>query len=258
MSGRLVIVGLGPGAPGLLTHDAEAALAAASDILGYGPYLARLSPLPRQRLHASDNRQELDRARAALDLAASGKNVALVSGGDSGVFAMASAVFEAIETGEAVWRALDVEVIPGITAMLAASARLGAPLGHDFCAISLSDNLKPWSLVENRLRHAALGDFVIALYNPASRARPWQLGAAFDLLRGILPPTVPVAFAQAISRPEERIEIFSLATADPERANMRTLVIIGARASRLIARPALIERPAARPWLYTPRRASSA
>lgn len=251
MSGRLVIVGLGPGAPGLMTHDAEAALAEASDILGYGPYLARLSPLPSQRLHASDNRQELDRARAALDLAASGKNVALVSGGDSGVFAMASAVFEAIETGEAAWCTLDVEVIPGITAMLAASARLGAPLGHDFCAISLSDNLKPWSLVESRLRHAALGDFVIALYNPASRARPWQLGAAFDVLRGILPPTAPVAFAQAISRPEERIEIFSLATADPGRADMRTLVIIGSRASRLIA------RPAARPWLYTPRRASS-
>lgn len=252
MSGQLVIIGLGPGAPGLIAPDAAAALAAARDILGYGPYLARLSPSSNQRLHPSDNRDELDRARAALRLAADGRQVALVSGGDPGVFAMASAVFEAIETGEEAWRALDVTVIPGISAMLAASARLGAPLGHDFCAISLSDNLKPWALIERRLHCAAQGDFVIVLYNPASRARPWQLGAAFDLLRGLLPPTIPVAYAQAISRPDERIEIFSLATACPQHADMRTLVIIGARESRLI------ERPSGFPWFYTPRRGHSA
>jgi precorrin-3B C17-methyltransferase len=161
---------------------------------------------------------------------------------------MASAVFEAIDGGEAEWRAIEVEVIPGISAMFAAAARIGAPLGHDFCAISLSDNLKPWETVVKRLTVAAEAGFVIALYNPASQARPWQLGEAFAVLRRVLPAETPVVFASAVSRPEEKIDIVTLAEADPARADMRTLVMIGSAATRRI------ERDGAAPWVYTPRR----
>jgi precorrin-3B C17-methyltransferase len=250
MSGRLAIVGLGPGAEALRTPQAAAALAAASDLVGYGPYLDRIALRPGQGRHASDNRQELARARQALALAASGRSVALVSGGDPGVFAMASAAFEAIEGGDPAWRALDIEVIPGISALLAVAARLGAPLGGDFCVISLSDNLKPWGLVLARLRAAASAGFVIALYNPASRARPWQLGTAFDVLREVLPGGVPVAFATAISRPDEHVVLTDLATADPAGADMRTLVLVGSAASRVVP------REAGGAWLYTPRHAA--
>jgi precorrin-3B C17-methyltransferase len=247
MTGRLAIVGLGPGDPRYLAPHAYATLAAASDLVGYAPYLDRVPLRADQLRHASDNRVELERARYAAGLAAAGKNVAVVSSGDAGVFAMASAVFEAIESGEASWRALDVEVVPGISAMFAAAARIGAPLGHDFCAISLSDNRKSWAVVTQRLTAAATAGFVIALYNPRSRARPWQLGAAFDQLRPILPPATPVAFATAVTRPEERIDITNLAEADPELADMRTLVLIGSAATRRI------DRPGASPWLYAPR-----
>ena len=245
--GRLAVVGLGPGAPDLLTPRAGAALADASDLVGYGPYLERIAARPGQARHASDNRAELDRACHALALAASGRRVAVVSSGDAGVFAMASAVFEAIETGEPAWRALDVEVIPAISAMLAAAARIGAPLGHDFCVLSLSDNLKPWAVVAARLTAAAAAGFALALYNPRSRARPGQLAAAFGLLRPILPDTTPVMFATAISRPEERIDVATLAAADPARADMRTLVLIGTAATRRI------ERPDGAAWIYAPR-----
>jgi precorrin-3B C17-methyltransferase len=251
MNGRLVVLGLGPGAPGLQTPDAVAALAAATDLVGYGPYLDRVAVRADQVRHASDNREELDRARHALEMAASGRQVAVVSSGDAGVFAMASAVFEAVDTGPVAWRGLDIEVIPGISAMLAVAARLGAPLGHDFCAISLSDNLKPWDLVLRRLTAAAQAGFVIALYNPRSRARPGQLGEAFQLLRGILPTTTPVVFASAVSRADERIVIAPLSEADPAQADMRTLVLIGSTETRCIS------RDGARPWLYTPRRAAS-
>lgn len=247
MSGHLAIIGLGPGAAELLTPQATAALAAAAELVGYGPYLDRLPPRPSQRRHASDNRVEIARARTALALAAAGARVALVSAGDAGVFGMASAAFEAIEGGPAAWRGIAIDVLPGISAMFAAAARIGAPLGHDFCAISLSDNLKPWEVVAQRLAAAAAAGFVIALYNPASTARPWQLGAAFDVLRGHLPGSVPVVFATAVTRPDERIAIDTLATADPARADMRTLVMIGTAATRLVA------RPGAAPWLYTPR-----
>ena len=251
MSGRLSIVGLGPGADALMAPEARAALDAATDLVGYATYLARIPPRDGQAVHGSDNGAELDRARHALRLASAGRDVAVLSSGDAGVFAMASAVFEAIEHGDASWRALDVRVIPGISAMFAAAARIGAPLGHDFCAISLSDNLKPWSLVLRRLRAAAEAGFVIALYNAASRARPWQLGAALDLLREILPPTVPVVFATAISRPDETVRIENLADATPDLADMRTLVLIGSAETRRIARD---DAPC---WLYTPRRAAS-
>jgi precorrin-3B C17-methyltransferase len=196
----------------------------------------------------SDNRVEIERARHALTLAAEGRKVAVVSGGDPGVFAMAAAVFEAIEGGDSHWRDLDIRVEPGITAMLAAAAEVGAPLGGDFCAVSLSDNLKSWETIERRLRAAAEGDFVIALYNPASKARPHQLGQAFELLRTIKPPQTVVLFVRKAATPETRCHRYdALAEADPALADMRTLVIIGAAATRLIP------RTGQRPWVYTPR-----
>ena len=248
MSGSLVIVGLGPGSPDFLTPAAARALQAATDLVGYGPYLDRIPQIMSgQRRHASDNRVEVERARHALTLAAEGRKVAVVSGGDPGVFAMAAAVFEAIEIGDPGWRELDIHVEPGVTAMLAAAAEVGAPLGGDFCAVSLSDNLKSWETIERRLRAAAQGDFVIALYNPASKARPHQLGQAFDLLRGIKSPQTVVLFVQKVATSETRVIVTNLAEADPALADMRTLVIIGATATRLIP------RGGRRPWVYTPR-----
>jgi len=247
MSGRLVVVGLGPGAPGLLAPDASHALAEATDLVGYETYVARVAPRADQRVHASDNREEIARARHALALASEGRNVAVVSSGDAGVFAMAAAVFEAIDLGEPAWRSLDVQVIPGISAMLAAAARIGAPLGHDFCCLSLSDNLKPWTVVLQRLEAAAANGFVLALYNPVSRARPWQLGQAFERLATILPPATPVIFATAVSRADERIAVVPLAEAPRTAADMRTVILVGSAETRTVA------RGDGRLWVYTPR-----
>jgi precorrin-3B C17-methyltransferase len=248
MTGSLVVVGTGPGSAELMTPATKAALARASDLVGYGPYLDRVPQNSAQRRHASDNRVELDRARHALTLAAEGKQVAVVSGGDPGVFAMASAVFEAVESGDPSWRALDIRVEPGVTAMLAAAAEAGAPLGGDFCAISLSDNLKSWATIAKRLTAAAEADFVIALYNPASKARPDQLGTAFDLLRSVKPADTVVLLVRAAGTPEARVAASTLATVDPRQADMRTLVIVGASSTRFI------ERAGRTPWVYTPRR----
>lgn len=247
MTGRLSIVGLGPGATELITPLASDTLAAATDLVGYAPYLARVAEPAGQRRHASDNREELARARQALDLATLGKSVAVVSSGDPGVFAMASAVFEAIESGKPAWRDIEVTVVPGVSAMLAAAARIGAPLGHDFCVISLSDNLKPWDVVLKRLEAAASGDFIIVLYNPASKARPWQLGDALHLIARHRALSTPVIFAHAVSRPDERIDITTLVDADPAQADMRTLIIIGSSATKLVT------GSKGRRFVYTPR-----
>jgi precorrin-3B C17-methyltransferase len=246
MSGRVAVVGLGPGQASWMTPEASAEIEAASDVVGYGPYVERLLLRPGQRAHASDNRVELDRARLALTLAAEGHAVAVVSGGDPGVFAMAAAMFEAIEA-KPEWRALDVVVAPGVSAMQAAAARLGAPLGHDFCAISLSDNLKPWAIVERRLKAAAEGDFVIALYNPASRARPQRIVEAFDLLRALKRAATPVAFARAVGRADETLTLTTLAEANLSLVDMATLVIVGSSETRFVA------RDGASPWMLTPR-----
>ena len=251
MSGRLAVVGLGPGDVRWLTPQADAALAAADALFGYGPYLDRAPVRNGQRRHPSDNRQEAPRARAALETAAAGSNVALVSGGDPGVFAMAATVCEQIESGPAAWRGLDVEIVPGVTAMLAVAARVGAPLGHDFCALSLSDNLKPWPVIERRLDAAAQAGFVIALYNPISRARPWQLTAAFERLRRYLPATTPTVFGRAVGRADENIAVTTLQAADPAGADMATLVIVGSAETRLVPRPGHA------PLVYTPRSASA-
>ena len=247
MTGRLAVIGLGPGDPRYLTPEADEALAAAEALYGYGPYLDRVRVRAEQTRHPSDNREERARAAAALRHAAQGARVAVVSGGDPGVFAMAAAVCEEIEIGPEDWRALDVAIIPGITAMLAVAARIGAPLGHDFCALSLSDNLKPWELVERRLDAAASAGFVIALYNPISRARPWQLGKAIERLRRHLPPLTTVVFGRAVGRTGEHVEVTTLAVADAVEADMATLIIIGNRETRVVPRPG---RP---PLVYTPR-----
>lgn len=247
MSGQLAVIGLGPGDARYLTAEAEAALAAADVLYGYGPYLDRVPVRSNQSRHASDNREENARAAAALRHAAQGARVAIVSGGDPGVFAMAAAVCEAIEAGPESWRSLDVAIVPGVTAMLAVAARIGAPLGHDFCALSLSDNLKPWQLIERRLDAAAGAGFVIALYNPVSRARPWQLGAAIERLRRHLPPSTPLVFGRAIGRPGENVRVTTLEDADATAADMATLLIVGSRETRVIVRTG---RP---PLVYTPR-----
>ncbi|MGH6717549.1 MAG: precorrin-3B C(17)-methyltransferase, partial [Bradyrhizobium sp.] len=182
MSGLLTIAGLGPGSAALVTPEVSAALDDATDVFGYAPYVARVASREGLRLHPSDNRMELDRAGEALKLAAEGRKVVMVSSGDPGVFAMAAAVFETLESCPQ-WQEVAIRVLPGVTAMLAAAARAGAPLGHDFCAINLSDNLKPWPMIEKRLRLAAEADFAIALYNPRSASRPAGFGRALEILR---------------------------------------------------------------------------
>jgi len=249
-AGRLAVVGLGPGDACYLTAEAVDALAAADALYGYSPYLARVPVRAGQSRHPSDNREERTRAIAAIDHAAKGARVAMVSGGDPGVFAMAAAVCEAIETGPAIWRTLDVAIVPGITAMLAVAAKIGAPLGHDFCALSLSDNLKPWELIERRLDAAAGAGFAIALYNPVSRARPWQLGKALERLRLHLLPTTAVVFGRAVGRTDERVSVTTLAAAAATDADMATLVIVGSPETRVIA------RPGKSPLVYTPRAAA--
>lgn len=251
-AGRLVVVGLGPGPDDQLTLAARAALAGASDLFGYAPYLGRVALGPGQVAHPTDNREEIERARAALALAAGGRQVAVVSGGDPGVFAMAAAVCEAIEAGPEDWRRLEVEVVPGVTAMLAVAARCGAPLGHDFCALSLSDNLKPWETVEARLRAAAGAGFALALYNPSSRARPWQLARALDVLRAVLPPATVVVFGRAAFRADERIAVTTLGAADAGQADMATCVIVGSPETRAVARAGRA------PLVYSPRAAGGA
>lgn len=242
-SGWLCIAGLGPGDNRLVTPEVTAALAEATDVVGYIPYVARVAPREGLTLHPSDNRVELDRARAALEMAAAGQRVVVVSSGDPGVFAMASAVFEALE-GRSDWQALDIRVLPGITAMLAAAAAAGAPLGHDFCCINLSDNLKPWEVIETRLRHAAKADFAMAFYNPRSASRPEGFAKALATLLQECGPDRLITFARAVSTPDQRLTTTTLGEATPEMADMRTVVILGNSATRRVG-----------PFVYSPRSA---
>ncbi|MEL7966742.1 precorrin-3B C(17)-methyltransferase [Vreelandella neptunia] len=248
MSGWLKIVGLGPGSEAMITPEVTAALLDATDVVGYVPYVNRVAPRAGLVRHGSDNREEIRRAEQALQLALEGHRVVVVSSGDPGVFAMAAAVFEALEAGDAQWRALDIQVLPGISAMLAASASVGAPLGHDFCCINLSDNLKPWALIEKRLRLAAEADFAMAFYNPRSKARPAGFERTLDVLREACGPDRLIIFARAVSTPEESIRVTTLGEATPDMADMRTLVIVGSQQTRLIER-------AGAPLVYTPRSA---
>ncbi|MFA3918322.1 precorrin-3B C(17)-methyltransferase [Ruegeria hyattellae] len=236
MSGWVKIAGLGPGDAALVTPEVSEALADATDVVGYIPYVACLAERAGLTLHASDNRVEIDRSQHALQMAADGKRVVVVSSGDPGVFAMASAVFESVENGPANWRNLEISVLPGITAMLAASARAGAPLGHDFCTINLSDNLKPWALIEKRLRLAAQADFAMAFYNPRSKSRPEGFVKTLEILREECENERLILFARAVSTPDEALNISTLAEATPEMADMRTMVIVGSSRTRIIER----------------------
>ncbi len=247
MSGGVIIAGLGPGSASMVTPEVGEALERATDVIGYIPYVARVPDRAGLIKHATDNRVEIDRANHALSLAAEGAQVVVVSSGDPGVFAMASAVFEALEAGPTEWRDLDITVLPGISAMFAAAARAGAPLGHDFCAINLSDNLKPWDVIERRLRLAVEADFACAFYNPRSKARPEGFGRVLDLLRETCEPERLVTFARAVSTPEENLRTVTLSRAVPEMADMRTVVILGSSRTRKI------ERGARSPIVYTPR-----
>lgn len=243
MTGWVKVVGLGPGRENLVTPEVRAVIDEATDIVGYIPYVARIAPRDGLTLHATDNRVEVDRAAHALEMAAAGRRVTVVSSGDPGVFAMASAVFEAMEDRPDL-QAVSVSILPGITAMLAAAARAGAPLGHDFAAINLSDNLKPFALVEKRLRLAAQADFAMAFYNPRSKSRPHQFARVLEILREECEPARLIIFARAVSTPDENIRCVPLSEATPDMADMRTMVIVGNSATRRVG-----------PHIYTPRRA---
>ena len=246
MSGSVVIAGLGPGNDALVTPEVAAALDKATDIVGCIPYVARVAPRAGLTLHPSDNRVEIDRSRHALEMASEGKHVVVVSSGDPGVFAMAAAVLEAVEHGDPAWRDLDIQVLPGITAMLAAAAACGAPLGHDFCAINLSDNMKPWALIDKRLRLAAEADFAMAFYNPRSKSRPEGFGKALKALQEACGDARPMIFARNVSRPDQTIKIVPLTDVTEDMADMRTVVLLGNSQTRII------ERDGA-PLIYTPR-----
>ena len=246
MSGRVIVVGLGAGDPAQITPQVTQAINFATDIIGYIPYIDRIIPQQGVRLHPSDNRVEIERAEHALTLAQAGRIVLIVSSGDPGVFAMAAALFEALEKNLQKWQDIDIEILPGITAMLAAAALVGAPLGHDFCVINLSDNLKPWSIIEKRLLGAVEADFAMAFYNPRSKSRPEGFEKTLKLLQSLCEPDRPVIFARAVTTKEETVQIVPICKANAEMADMRTLVIVGSSQTRII-------KQNKREWIYTPR-----
>jgi cobalt-precorrin 5A hydrolase / precorrin-3B C17-methyltransferase len=245
--GSLAIVGIGPGNPAWRTPAASAALDAATDIVGYTLYLDLLGgAIAGKARHATGLGSETERARRALDLASSGRAVALVSSGDAGIYGLASLVFELIDHEDRpAWRRVALRVIPGVSALQAAAARAGAPLGHDFCAISLSDLLTPWQTIERRLAAAAAGDFVIAIYNPRSARRATQLATARAILLRHRAAGTPVAIARNLGRDDETLILTTLAELDPECVDMLTLVLVGNSETRLI--------PGREPRIYTPR-----
>jgi precorrin-2 C20-methyltransferase/precorrin-3B C17-methyltransferase len=247
--GSVAVVGLGPAGPQWLTPEAQAELAAADELVGYDAYLARVPPRRGQRRHASDNRVESERAEHALALAAGGARVAVVSSGDPGIFAMAAAVLEAAEQGNGRFAGVPVRVVPGLSAMQAAAARVGAPLGHDFCVVSLSDILKPWEIVERRLRAAGTADLVLVLYNPASRSRREQLARTVAVLREHRTALTPVVVARAVGSDSESVTVTTLAELELDSVDMRTLLIVGSSTTRVVP-----GEPGATPSVYTPRR----
>ncbi|MFE4367466.1 precorrin-2 C(20)-methyltransferase [Streptomyces sp. NPDC056835] len=224
-TGDVVVVGTGPAGPLWLTPETRGALAAAQDLVGYTTYLDRVPVRPGQRRHGSDNKVESERAEFALDLARRGRRVAVVSGGDPGVFAMATAVLEAASADP--YRDVPVRVLPGVTAANAAAARVGAPLGHDYAVLSLSDRLKPWEVIAERLRAAAGADLVLALYNPGSASRTWQVGKARELLLEHRAPDTPVVLGRDVGGPEESVRVVRLADLDPAQVDMRTILLVG-------------------------------
>ena len=232
-TGRVDVVGLGPAGRDWLTPQAAAVLAAADDIVGYGPYVDRVPVNPRQRRHGSDNRVEAQRAELALDLALRGRRVAVVSSGDPGVFAMASPVLEVAASDER-FASVPVRIVPGITAAQAVASVAGALLGHDYVMLSLSDRLKPWDVIARRLTAAARGDFAIAIYNPASASRRQQLIDARELLLANRDAGTPVVIGRAIGTDEQQVTVTTLGELDPAQVDMRCLLIIGSSQSRVV------------------------
>jgi precorrin-2 C20-methyltransferase/precorrin-3B C17-methyltransferase len=231
----VTVAGLGPGDPAWLTPEAAAAIAGATDLVGYRSYLDRIPQRPGQHRHASGNTVEAERAALALDLAAKGGRVAVVSSGDPGVFAMASAVLEEAASDAERWGDVDVEVLPGVTAAQAVASRAGAPLGHDYCVISLSDRLKPWDVIADRIDKAVAADLVLALYNPASRTRTWQVAAVRDLILRHRLPATPLVVGRSVGRAGEQVSITSLGELDPAGVDMNTLLIVGSSTTRISA-----------------------
>jgi cobalt-precorrin 5A hydrolase/precorrin-3B C17-methyltransferase len=247
--GWLAIVGTGPGSAHWMSPEVKEVLQSATDWVGYKTYLDLAEPFRTgQYRHEFDNREELGRAYIALDLAAEGRAVALVSSGDPGIYAMAAAVFEVMEReDEPAWRSIEIQVCPGISAMQAAAAQVGAPLGHDFCAISLSDILKPWFVIEQRIAAAAQADFVLAFYNPVSKQRTWQLHKAREILLRWRSPHTPVILARNLGRPGQAVTVQRLDQLTPADADMRMIILVGSSQTRLI------QRDDGRNWVYTPR-----
>ena len=247
--GRLSVIGLGPGAAELMVPAVKAALAQANDVLGYETYVRMAGPFrPEQVLHCTDNREEMQRARHAFELAAQGRSVVVVSSGDPGVFAMAAAVLEALHaSNDPQWHSVELEILPGVSASLATAAQAGAPLGHDFCVMSLSDNLKPWSIIEKRLDLAGEADLALAFYNPISRSRPWQLGVALQIVARHRTPQTPVVLGRDIGRPGQTLRVTTLGDLTPDQVDMRTMVIIGSSTT------CTFPRADGREWVYTPR-----
>jgi cobalt-precorrin 5A hydrolase/precorrin-3B C17-methyltransferase len=247
--GRLAVIGLGPGAAELMVPAVKAELARCTDVLGYETYVRMAGPFRADQIqHCTDNREEMQRARHAFELAAQGRSVVVVSSGDPGVFAMAAAVIEALhESSDPAWHQVDLEILPGVSASLATAAQAGAPLGHDFCVMSLSDNLKPWSIIEKRLNLASQADLALAFYNPISRARPWQLGRALEIVAQHRTPETPVVLGRDIGRPGQTLRVTTLGQLTPEQVDMRTMVLIGSSTTCVFARAGGGE------WVYTPR-----
>ena len=247
--GRLAVIGLGPGAAELMVPAVKAELARATDVLGYETYVRMAGPFRAdQVLHCTDNREEMQRARHAFELAAQGRSVIVVSSGDPGVFAMAAAVLEALhESSDPAWHNVDLEILPGVSASLATAAQAGAPLGHDFCVMSLSDNLKPWSIIEKRLDLAAEADLALAFYNPISRSRPWQLGRALEIVARHRIAATPVVLGRDIGRPGQTLRVTTLGALTPDQVDMRTMVLIGSSTTCVFPRAGGGE------WVYTPR-----
>ena len=247
--GRLAVIGLGPGAAELMVPAVKAELARCTDVLGYETYVRMAGPFRDDQVqHCTDNREEMQRARHAFELAAQGRSVVVVSSGDPGVFAMAAAVIEALhESSEPAWHQVDLEILPGVSASLATAAQAGAPLGHDFCVMSLSDNLKPWSIIEKRLDLASQADLALAFYNPISRSRPWQLGRALEIVALHRTPQTPVVLGRDIGRPGQTLRVTTLGQLTPEQVDMRTMVLIGSSTTCVFPRAGGGE------WVYTPR-----
>lgn len=232
--GEVIVVGLGPAGPKWLTPEVRDELARATDLVGYVTYLNRLPTLPHQRQHASDNKVESERAAFALDLARRGGHVVVVSSGDPGVFAMGSAVLEV--ACEPQFADVTVRVLPGLTAAHAVASRVGAPLGHDYCVLSLSDRLKPWDIIAARISAVAAADLVLAVYNPASKSRTWQVAAARDLLLEHRAPDTPVIIGRDVGGPQEEVRVATLATFDPSSIDMRCLLLVGSSTTRTVQR----------------------